>query len=536
MYHVLLVDDEAHAVRGLQAGIDWDKLQISTVHTANNIRQAKEIFENNPVHLLLCDIEMPQGNGLELLMWVRECFPMVETIFLTCHADFSYAKQALQLSSFDYLLKPVDYGELEDIVKKALEKIEKDAELLTFETTYKHYHSLWESHRPEWVERFWQDLIHQIIPSNPGKIQEYLLKRNISLKEGQDFLPIYIHVQRWYKEFTERELRIMEYALQNAAEEQIAKKAHNAMVIPFQNGNLLAILPIDPEKPSAFLASDCDVYIQSCNQYFYCDLCCYIGEPVPIHEMASMYHTLQKLDEDNVTLVNQTLLLKNKNECSSPVQIPQMMEWAEWMKQGVKDKLLKEVKHCLESLNEVKSGIDAGWLHVFYQDFTQMVFFVLQLKGIQANQVFSRSFLTEKREKVVRSLTALQEWAPYVLEVAMNHIQSTQENLSVVEKVKQFVKENIGQQELNREDVANAVFLNPDYLTRVFKKETGLSLSDYMQQQRLELAKNLLVNSDKPVSEIALTVGYSNLSYFSTIFKKAMQVNPLDYRKRHHNK
>jgi two-component system response regulator YesN len=75
------------------------------------------------------------------------------------------------------------------------------------------------------------------------------------------------------------------------------------------------------------------------------------------------------------------------------------------------------------------------------------------------------------------------------------------------------------------------VYLNPDYLTRVFKKQTGLSISDYLQQQRIEYAKKLLVETNSSVSEVALAAGYSNFSYFSTIFKKSTELNPMEFRK-----
>lgn len=532
MYRALIVDDEAHAVRGLQTGVAWDRLHITNVETAYNIRQAKEVFEAHAVDVLLCDIEMPQGSGLDLLKWVREFYPKTETIFLTCHADFSYANQAIKLDSFDYMLKPVDYLELETSIQKALDKLRANEQLLAFEATYKHYHRLWESHQPVVMDRFWQDLIHQGLSSTPESIEEQMKRQSIPYSVDTMFLPVYINVKHWHKALTQRDYKIMEYALQNAAEEQIAKHASQSLVVPVQNGCLLVILPLtNMELTGTSLASDCDQYIRSCNHFFFCDLCCYIGEPIRIHEMASMVRSLQELDKNNVILMNQTLTLKDGGDSISYVHPPHIKGWSEWMKCGDKDKLLADVSAYMESFKQMKSGIDSQWLQGFYQDFLQMVFFVLQSKGLQAHHVFSTNLLTEKPERVVRSLTALQEWISDVIEVVMNHIQSIQENMSIVEKVKYFIDEKIGEQSLSCEDIASAVYLNPDYLTRVFKKEMGIPISEYLQQRRLTLAIDLLKKSNQSVSDIALTVGYSNLSYFSTLFKKAAGVNPSDYRK-----
>ena len=101
MYSLLIVDDEKIAVDGLKTIIDWDRAGISSIYTAFSRDQAEEIFEAHDIDILISDIEMPQGSGLELLEWVKNNYPETEAFFLTCHADFIYAKQAIQLGSID---------------------------------------------------------------------------------------------------------------------------------------------------------------------------------------------------------------------------------------------------------------------------------------------------------------------------------------------------------------------------------------------------------------------------------------------------
>lgn len=102
MYSVLLVDDEIHAIRGLHAGVSWHELRIESVYTAQSMKQAQQVLKESPVDIMVCDIEMPQGSGLDLVEWVKEQYPHIETIFLACHSDFDYARQALRLNSFEY--------------------------------------------------------------------------------------------------------------------------------------------------------------------------------------------------------------------------------------------------------------------------------------------------------------------------------------------------------------------------------------------------------------------------------------------------
>lgn len=122
---VLIVDDELIVVQNIRDNIRWETIGIDTVYTALSLVQAQEVFRSHPVDVMVCDIEMPEGNGIELMAWVREHFPQTVTLFLTCHEDFSYAKQAVKLGAFDYLLKPIPYDELEYEIFQAAQHSKK---------------------------------------------------------------------------------------------------------------------------------------------------------------------------------------------------------------------------------------------------------------------------------------------------------------------------------------------------------------------------------------------------------------------------
>lgn len=119
-YTVMIVDDEPIAVEALQKGIDWASMQVDTVLSANNAFDAQELLSRQEVDIVLCDIEMPGASGLELVEFISETYPATVCIFLTCYSEFAYAKKAVSLGAFDYLLKPVDYEELTGILKRAL--------------------------------------------------------------------------------------------------------------------------------------------------------------------------------------------------------------------------------------------------------------------------------------------------------------------------------------------------------------------------------------------------------------------------------
>lgn len=84
--------------------------------------------------------------------------------------------------------------------------------------------------------------------------------------------------------------------------------------------------------------------------------------------------------------------------------------------------------------------------------------------------------------------------------------------------------------ELRREELAEAVHLNPDYMARLFKKETGLNLKDYIIQQKMQEAQSLLCTTNLPISLIAAKVGYTNFGHFSTSYKKFYHKTPQEER------
>ena len=88
-------------------------------------------------------------------------------------------------------------------------------------------------------------------------------------------------------------------------------------------------------------------------------------------------------------------------------------------------------------------------------------------------------------------------------------------------------------EQIRLSEISEMVYMNPSYFSTVFKKETGISFSDYVIEQRIEAAKRLLRESGCSVGEIAERVGYTETAYFSRLFKKQVGIKPSQYRKLH---
>ncbi|WP_138755166.1 helix-turn-helix domain-containing protein [Paenibacillus sinopodophylli] len=533
MRELLIVDDEKHAVRGIRAGVSWEDLGFTQIHEAYSVNMAKQVFDGRRIDVLICDIEMPQETGFELLEWVKLHSPSTETMFLTCHADFRYAQKALQLGSCDYMLKPVRFEMLEKAVRKAvdkLEKVESEREKLSFVDTYAHYYNLWEAYQPLRLERFWQDLINRAVPASREKIREALSKERIELGEAERFQPVLISIQRWHKELTLREEKIMEYALRNAFEELALTKQRSGQLISLRSGALLVIIQEQAEVGGSYM-EQLRKYIAACNDYFFCDICCYVGEPIEAEGIPDMYDSLVEQEMHNVTRRNEVIRLQEYASRPDAAPLPIMNGWTEMLKYGRQAEAQREITIFLEQMR-LSGRVDGRWLNAFYEDMLQMMYHVLHFKGLRAHQVFSEMIKPSHTRDSKRSLADLGEWVNKLIHEVMRQIQTMDEGQTVVGKVRAYITSHLNE-DLSRDDIAGHVCLHPDYLARLFKGELGLTISEYVLQERIQKAKELLAGSDLAITTIAYELGYGNYSYFSKMFKKATQMNPQEYRKLH---
>ena len=118
--NLLLVDDEVVSLQAMMEGVRWKICGVDQVFPAYSVKEAKQIFQREKVDLALLDIEMPEENGIDLLRWIREqeTVKNIPCAFLTCHAEFQYAREAIQFHCEDYLLKPLEYSKVEKLVAK----------------------------------------------------------------------------------------------------------------------------------------------------------------------------------------------------------------------------------------------------------------------------------------------------------------------------------------------------------------------------------------------------------------------------------
>ena len=213
--NVLLVDDDRFVVAALEKKINWEQLTVTEVLTAFNIRQAQKIIEKNSIDICVCDIEMPGGSGLDLLSWVRESGKEIQFIFLTSYADFDYAKKAIELSSLDYQLKPIDFDTLSHILEKAVSKVRKNAAL----TQTKADSQKWKDNYRYIVDLFWKELFATTLFREPSLLETELRKKDLSYTADDLFIPVLFRLYPLSGQIMPMESSMVDFSFQNITAE-----------------------------------------------------------------------------------------------------------------------------------------------------------------------------------------------------------------------------------------------------------------------------------------------------------------------------
>ncbi len=124
MTKVIIVDDEMMARNGVVSAIEWKKLGMEVVGTASNGKEGLILAERVNPDVIITDVRMPVMDGLEMVKALREKgLGEHHVIFMSGYSDFNYAKKAISLGADEYILKPVNVGELTSVLSKIAEKI-----------------------------------------------------------------------------------------------------------------------------------------------------------------------------------------------------------------------------------------------------------------------------------------------------------------------------------------------------------------------------------------------------------------------------
>ena len=126
MVKIIIVDDESASLKTMGRVISGIRKDVEIAGLFNNINLAMDFLRENFVDIILSDIKMPGGGGIELARFVQENYPEIKMVFFSAYNDFEYAQQAINLNVKHYLSKPINIEELNDTLNNLIELINKE--------------------------------------------------------------------------------------------------------------------------------------------------------------------------------------------------------------------------------------------------------------------------------------------------------------------------------------------------------------------------------------------------------------------------
>lgn len=519
---LLIVDDQVSVAEGIKKGIHWGAMGFSIVDTAYNAIDAKRSLKKQAADVMLCDIEMPAEDGLSLLSWVKEQKMDTRCIFLSAHAKFSYAQEAVRLGGFDYITQPAPFSEISNAVAKAVADIRKGAK----QTELVHMGEVFEKQKPIIASNVLQNFLYE-----RGEAKDLELMQNLGLFPimTRPAYLVLVKILKWEESATPWENSLLFFCIDNIVKELFQPHAEMAVLSWMSEDRIAVILQNEEGEEMMRDAVEKQFYFlkSAILEYAKCSIACYIGGLKPVNTLPGHWVKLTEMDAENVSLQPGVYSVRNREKGPQTFRVPKVRTWTFLLRDGYAEAMEKEAYELLDKMAK-EDKLDASTLRIFYQDFIQMVFSAADQLENTDLKLFQEPDEMELYRNAMQSVDAMKALISYVAKRFSSH-EGIDDQKAVVEKVKRYISENLGS-ELRRDELAEYVHLNPDYLTRIFKKETNMALKEYIIRQKMEEARNMIKNTSLPISFIAAKVGYCNFSHFSFTYKKIYGQTPQEER------
>lgn len=511
---ILIVDDDMLVVEKLEKTVDWKGLGIGMVFTARNIRQAQKCLEEYPIQILLSDIEMPQGSGLELLEWIRERRIPVECIFLSSYAYFAYAQKALQLESREYLLKPVSNRELEHVLHSLVEKIQEKQSRVT-------------GQQRDVYSAFWEKFLLQSAQDDAlveEAQQKGLYKSNDRIR--MEIIRIFPDADHKKKKDNLR----FRFIIDNVVTEFFGEKKQKLDAV-IALGDFEWMLVFRDEDGSDRLAVDTGRLKECLEERLKLKVCIYIGCAGRLAETGAQRRQLETMRQE--AFPDETGMLRQE-EWLAKDTARRAAPWYVWEKELNEtqdfERAKKNILEWLECLWE-ETSVTVSAMERFKKELVQLVYKYLNRQNLLISKIFDSSEFDICFENASSSVGGMRTFVHYLFDRLEGNRRMDNRQESIVDRLKIFIEAHL-KEDLSRRVLAQAVYLSEDYISKIFIAETGISIPNYVMQRRMEKAKEYLRHSGLTVSKIAMEVGYSNFSYFSKNFRDYVGCTPNEFRRK----
>lgn len=490
MYKLYLLDDEPFILEGLKYIIDWEEYGFDVVGTSNNGEDGFNFIKNEDVDLIITDIMMPKMTGLELISNLKKINHNAKFIVLSAFQEFQYAKEAISMGAENYLTKPIDEDELIQTIEEVKKKIEK-IKLEKVDTKI-----------------FKNDLILKLICNkNNDEVLDRLKLEGVSFN---------------YKNLC---VVILEFAEGGNINKHILNHIDNLnyeYCVNLQN-QILIIMDKESVNKDA-LRNLKDDLSRIANEHVYISRGKFVDS---IYTLNCSYQSAKDIHEYKLVYPNISWLREYKEKSYN-------LENIDYIDFDHLKKLLlnKDNKEALNYIESIFSKLKNDENLTVKQIKTKSIEVFLNVYNYFNDSKIIKG-LDLYLEKVINSvnLDQIQIELNNMIKHRQSKLEETDDSISpIILKLLRNIEKNYSK-DLNLKEISETYNINSIYLGQLFQKETGILFSDYLNNFRVNKAKNLLVETSLKAAEIGELVGYANKNYFYRKFKDIVGITPSEWRK-----
>lgn len=525
---VLLVDDEKLERVLIKKGYPWEAHDFEIIGEAASGSEALEFMTHRKPDVVITDISMPHMDGLAFIEEIRKKNFLCHIVIVTGYREFDYARKALRLGVEDFLLKPVNMKDIDEVAERIKRKMSKEQDRVQEVAQLKE--SILADH-DILMESFFQRLVENRISEEEAK-RKFIAYNCEELSRECVCVNIRI-LEDKRKEETGETAGEKESSITHKEVLHFIKKqqiGQSVCFIHFMQNIIIYFMYAD--KPKIRLAVQqlrqkmgeahirCNIGISGENYGFKGIVKAYeesekaIGMANLLRENGTAeyeeYEALMKKNPQELTIDWNDFIFAVVNGLQEKVETELKAYCAYVKAAGIYDKEYLQVMafHMLMKA--------AGTLNKYGVEFAS-------LPGeINIWEELRRLHQTEQMERLLRkSLQAIMEY---------HKRKTVKQGNKVVKEALEYIRHNLYDPSLSLKAVAAAIYSNESYLSRVFKKEVGQSLIEYISKKRIEESIRLLNTTDMRVYEIAEKVGFRDSHYFSICFKKQMGITVKDFK------
>ncbi|AGC67190.1 two component transcriptional regulator, AraC family [Thermoclostridium stercorarium subsp. stercorarium DSM 8532] len=511
MYTLLIADDERAVREGISKAIRWSDIGINRVLLAANGKEAYDIILKEKPNIVLTDIIMPVLTGIELVEKVRPLMPETQFIILSGYNEFSYAQKAIQNEVLQYLLKPCDADSIKGSVQKAVSRIQNIEKKERFIESMKENV---EKLLPQAREQFFRDLFQG--SPNIRSLEPY--EKLFDLHEGPYRMLLFKIDEYDYVKLL---------ALKSLVEQNFG--AGNVTVCIIINTYVVLLTGMTDFDSLSRMVEKIQ---KQCLSVYNVEPTVAISSEGVISNAAQMFREVKDivkfefyLGEGKIITKDDVNVFRADYSLNSDTQIEEL---SAAIRSGNVD-----LVRCI--INTIFNSYRINGFDINRVRACGIELYIIIIKHCEDCEISKRI----KNITKINECNTVSEIKDFILNTATALAKKTYDSVisgqnRVIEKVIRYVHENIHDENLTLQYIASKIlYLNVDYLGKLFKKETGMRFSQYLLKVRMEKAKELIKQSpgDIKIYEIANATGFAgNPSYFARVFKKYTGCLPKEFK------